>query len=71
VHAVAQAISRAALTEPTLQVVAVMPPKALGTFREGLSAAVRKHVVAEIHKDLAGFAPRDIERHLQAGSQPL
>jgi protein required for attachment to host cells len=46
--------------------VVVMPPKALGNFRDGISATVRKHVVAEIHKDLAGLAPRDIERHFQA-----
>ena len=62
---VAEAISRAALAEPSLQIVVVMPPKALGNFRDGISASVRKHVVAEIHKDLAGLAPRDIERHLQ------
>jgi protein required for attachment to host cells len=65
VHSLAQAISRTALAEPDLQLVVVMPPKALGIFRDGISAAVRKHVVAEIHKDLAGFSLRDIERHLQ------
>jgi protein required for attachment to host cells len=71
VHTVAQAITRIALTEPELQVVVVMPPKALGDFRAGLSAAAKKHVVAEIHKDLAGFSARDIEQHLQAVAGPL
>jgi protein required for attachment to host cells len=65
VHTVADAISRAALGEPGLKVVVVLPPKALGSFREAISPAVRRHVVAEIPKDLAGHPVRDIERHLQ------
>jgi len=65
VHVLAQAISRASVAEPDLKVVVVMPPKALGTFREGIDAAARKHLWAEIRKDLAGLAPHEIERHLQ------
>ena len=65
VHSLAEAISRATLAEPDLQIVVVMPPKALGEFREGISAKVRKHIVAEIHKELAGLPLPDIERHLQ------
>jgi protein required for attachment to host cells len=65
VHTVAEAISHAALGEPSLEVVVVLPPKALGSFREALSPAVRRHIVAEITKDLAGHPVRDIERHLQ------
>jgi protein required for attachment to host cells len=71
VHTVAEAISHAALGEPSLEVVVVLPPKALGIFREALSPAVRRHIVAEVPKDLAGHPVRDIERHLQGpGSGP-
>lgn len=66
VHLVADAISRAALAEPSLEVVVVMPPKALGNFREAIGEPVRRHIVGEIRKDLTGHAVRDIERHLQA-----
>jgi protein required for attachment to host cells len=65
VHSVAGAIARAAAAEPGLEVVVVMPPKALGEFRDGLDAGVRRHVIAEIHKDLAGLKVSEIERHLQ------
>jgi protein required for attachment to host cells len=65
VQTVADAIARAATAEPHLSVVVVMPPKALGNFREALSQTVRRHIVAEIPKDLTQYAARDIERHLQ------
>ncbi len=70
VHTVAEAISRAALAEPTLELVVVMPPKALGSFREAIGEPVRRHIVAEIPKDLAGHPVRDIERHLQGAAGP-
>jgi protein required for attachment to host cells len=66
VHSLAEAVSRAVLGEPSLEIVVVMPPKALGDFRDGLGASVRRHIVAELHKDLAGLSLRDIERYLQA-----
>jgi protein required for attachment to host cells len=59
-----------ALTEPTLQVAVVMPPKALGNFREAIGESVRRRIVAEIPKDLTGHPVRDIERHLQGGAGP-
>jgi protein required for attachment to host cells len=65
VHTVADAISRAALGEPNLHLVVVLPPKALGSFREAIGPSIRRRVVAEIPKDLAGHPVRDIERHLQ------
>lgn len=66
VHTVADAISRTATAEPDLSVVVVMPPKALGNFREAVSPSVQRHIVAEIHKDLTSYGVREIERHLQA-----
>jgi protein required for attachment to host cells len=66
VHSLAGAIARAAVAEPSLEVVVVMPPKALGQFRDGLDPRLRKHVVAEIHKDLAKIEVREIQRHLQS-----
>jgi protein required for attachment to host cells len=66
VHAVADAIARAASAEPNLSVVVVMPPKALGDFRDAIRHPVRRHIVAEIPKDLTRYGVRDIERHLKA-----
>jgi protein required for attachment to host cells len=71
VHSVAGAIARSALEDSSLQVVIVMPPKSLGYFRGGLDANVRKHIAAEIRKDLAGLPASDIEHHLQTWSDSL
>jgi protein required for attachment to host cells len=66
VHTVADAIARVAIAEPNLSVVVVMPPKALGNFRDAVRHPVRRHIVAEIAKDLTRYGVRDIERHLKS-----
>ncbi|MDB6084809.1 MAG: Host attachment protein, partial [Gammaproteobacteria bacterium] len=66
VHSVAESLSRAVTAYPSIRVVVVMPPKALGNFREALNAQVRKSVVAEIPQDLTGHPVAEIERRFTA-----
>jgi protein required for attachment to host cells len=66
VDTVAAVLARAAEADPDLQIAIVLPPKALGHLRAGMSAALRKHVIAEIPKDLTGHPIADIARHLRS-----
>jgi len=66
VDTVAGVLARAAAADPGLQIAIVLPPKALGHLRAGMSAAVHKHVIAEIPKDLTHHPIPDIARHLRS-----
>jgi protein required for attachment to host cells len=66
VDTVAGVLARAAAADPDLQIAIVLPPKALGHLRAGMSAALQKHVIAEIPKDLTHHPIPDIARHLRA-----
>ena len=59
-------LARAAADDPNLRIVIVLPPKALGHLRAGMSAALQKHVIAEIPKDLTRHPIPDIARHLRS-----
>lgn len=65
VDTVAGVLARAAADDPGLRIAIVLPPKALGHLRAGMSAAVHKHVIAEIPRDLTHHPIPDIARHLQ------
>jgi protein required for attachment to host cells len=65
VDTVAGVLARAAAADPDLQIAIVLPPKALGHLRAGMSPAVQKHVIAEIPKDLTRHPIADIARHLR------
>jgi protein required for attachment to host cells len=66
VDTIAGVLARAAAADPNLQIAIVLPPKALGHLRAGLSAAVQKHVIVEIPKDLTHHPIPDIARHLRS-----
>ena len=54
-------------TEPyNLRIAIVLSPKALGHLRSAMSAALQKHVIAEIPKDLTRHPIPDIARHLRS-----
>jgi protein required for attachment to host cells len=65
VDTVAGVLAREAAADPDLQIAIVLPPKALGHLRAGMSAAVHKHVIAEIPKDLTHHPIPDIAKHLR------
>jgi protein required for attachment to host cells len=65
VDTVAGVLTRAAAADPDLKIAIVLPPKALGHLRAGMSASVQKHVIAEIPKDLTRHPIPDIARHLR------
>ena len=65
VDTVAGVLARAAAADPDLRIAIVLPPKALGHLRAGMSAALQKHVIAEIPKDLTHHPIPDIARHLR------
>jgi protein required for attachment to host cells len=66
VDTVAGVLARAVADDPDLQIAIVLPPKALGHLRAGMSAAVQKRVIAEIPKDLTHHPIPDIARHLRS-----
>jgi protein required for attachment to host cells len=66
VDTIAGVLARAAAADPDLQIAIVLPPKALGHLRAGMSAAVQKHVITEIPKDLTRHPIPDIARHLRS-----
>jgi protein required for attachment to host cells len=66
VDTVAGVLARAAAEDPNLQIAIVLPPKALGHLRAAMSAALQKHVIAEIPKDLTRHPIPDIARHLRS-----
>jgi protein required for attachment to host cells len=47
-------------------VVIVAPPRTLAELRRVLHPDVKKHVIAEVDKDLTGHPVYDIEKHLAA-----
>lgn len=63
VHSVTALLSKAAHAESGLQIVVILPPKALGEFRAGMDATLERHVVAQIHGDLTAHTIADIEKH--------
>jgi len=65
VDTLAGVLAKATAADPDLQIAIVLPPKALGHMRAGMSAAVQKHVIAEIPKDLTHHPIPDIARHLR------
>jgi protein required for attachment to host cells len=65
VDTVAGVLAREAAADPDLQIAIVLPPKALGHLRAGMSAAVHKHVIAEIPKDLTHHPIPEIAKHLR------
>jgi protein required for attachment to host cells len=65
VATIAEALARAAAADPDLQIAIVLPPKALGHLRAGMSPSVQKHVIAEIPKDLTHHPVKEIARHLK------
>jgi len=65
VRAVEEALTRAVQAEPSAQIIVVMPPKALGEFRAGMSSKLKPHVIGEIAKDLTQYTVTEIERHLR------
>jgi len=65
IDTVAAVLAREAAADPELKIAIVLPPKLLGHLRAGMSAAVQKHVIAEIHKDLTHLPIPDIARHLR------
>jgi protein required for attachment to host cells len=65
VDTIAGVLARAAAADPDLRIAIVLPPKALGHLRAGMSAALQKHVIAEIPKDLTHHPIPDIARHLR------
>jgi protein required for attachment to host cells len=66
VDTIAGVLARAAADDPDLKIAIVLPPKALGHLRAGMSAALQKHVIAEIPKDLTRHPIPDIARHLRS-----
>ena len=66
VDTLAGVLAKATAADPDLQIAIVLPPKALGHMRAGMSAAVQKHVIAEIPKDLTHHPIPDIARHLRS-----
>jgi protein required for attachment to host cells len=66
VDTIAGVLARAAADDPDLKIAIVLPPKALGHLRAGMSAALQKHVIAEIPKDLTRHPLPDIARHLRS-----
>jgi protein required for attachment to host cells len=46
------------------RIVLVTPPHMLGDIRQALSRNVRKHIVAEVHKDMVKLSPHEIQDHL-------
>jgi protein required for attachment to host cells len=65
VHAVEEALAKAVQADPQTQIVVVMPPKALGEFRSGMSAKLKPHIIGEVAKDLTRHTVPDIEKHLR------
>jgi protein required for attachment to host cells len=65
IDTVAAVLAQEAAADPDLKIAIVLPPKLLGHLRAGMSAAVQKHVIAEIHKDLTRLPIPDIARHLR------
>jgi protein required for attachment to host cells len=66
VDTVAAVLAKAAAEDPNLQIAIVLPPKALGHLRAGMSAAMHKHIIAEIPKDLTHHPIPDIAKHLSS-----
>ena len=66
VDTIAAVLAREAAADPDLKIAIVLPPKLLGHLRAGMSAALRKHVIAEIPKDLMHHPIADIARHLRS-----
>ncbi len=66
VDTIAGVLARAAADDPNLRIAIVLPPKALGHLRSAMSAALQKHVIAEIPKDLTRHPIPDIARHLRS-----
>ena len=66
VDTIAGILAREAAADPDLRIAIVLPPKALGHLRAGMSAAVQKHVIAEIPKDLTHHPIPEIARHLRS-----
>lgn len=64
VHVIADALAAAAHTDAGIQIVVVLPPKALGDLRAGMDKTLKKHVVAEVAQDLTAHPLEEIERHL-------
>lgn len=63
VHSITALLSKAAHAENGLQIVIILPPKALGEFRAGMDATLERHVVAQIHGDLTAHTLEDITKH--------
>jgi len=63
VHSVTGLLSHAAHADNGLQIVIILPPKALGEFRAGMDSNLERHVVAQIHADLTSHTLQDIEKH--------
>ncbi len=66
VDTIAAVLAKAAAEDPNLQIAIVLPPKALGHLRAGMSAAMHKHIIAEIPKDLTHHPIPDIAKHLSS-----
>lgn len=65
-RSVAERLNHACEEKLFAQLVVIAPPRMLGVLRDEFSAAVRKLVAAEIHKDLVKADNADILAHVKA-----
>lgn len=58
--------TRRGIAEP---VILVAPPRMLGSLRKLIDDQARRHVIAELDKDLTGHSPKDVARILADSPQ--
>lgn len=69
VETTAASLNRYVENENVRSIVIIAPPRVIGDLRKALSEGVRKHVLAEIEKDMTNQPIYEIEKYLKDYSE--